>query len=573
MVRALASHARGHWFKSSTAHHCKVMPSSHKVWCRTMITRMVICSLALVLAAWAMPVHAQVPPMPHNFYGNLTINGNPAPVGTKVEARGTGVITGIPGNPITTTKEGKYGDPADPFVQRLIVQGDISQGTPIKFYINGVDTGQTHPFQSDEMTRLDLSVTITTATAPTVTTNTATLLTSTSAVLNGNLLNLGTASSVTVSFEWGTTTGYGSETTPQAMSSTGSFSTTLSGLTPATTYHFRAKVVNNNDTAYGSDTSFTTTTATATATGGGGQTSVASKITSQGVITQSVTAKSEDGICRLTIKDGTKALDKSASPLSQITITPLTELPPLTKNADIIGLAYNFGPDGTIFAPPITLEFNYAPSDIPAGIDEEALVIAYYDKDTVMWVELESTVNRATKTTTASISHFTAFAILGYEVEVPSAPAAFTLSSLTISPAEAKIGETVNISIMVANTGGQSANYKVILKINDKVEVTKEVTVPADTSKRVSFSTTRDVAGTYSVDVSGLTGSFTIKEDQEVPVKEILAVQEPSPTAPAPLLPTPPSVKSFNWAVIGGIIGGVVLLAIVISFVVFVRRV
>ena len=31
VVRALASHARGHWFKSSTAHHRKEMKKWHPV--------------------------------------------------------------------------------------------------------------------------------------------------------------------------------------------------------------------------------------------------------------------------------------------------------------------------------------------------------------------------------------------------------------------------------------------------------------------------------------------------------------------------------------------------------------
>ena len=95
-------------------------------------------------------------------------------------------------------------------------------------------------------------------TPPTVTTNAATGVTTNSATLNGNLTSLGTATSVNVSFEWGTTTSYGSETTPETMTSTGSFDAALSGLTPGATYHFRAKAVGDG-TSYGSDRSFVTT--------------------------------------------------------------------------------------------------------------------------------------------------------------------------------------------------------------------------------------------------------------------------------------------------------------------------
>ena len=87
--------------------------------------------------------------------------------------------------------------------------------------------------------------------------STDTSVTSSSVQLNGNLTALGTASSVTVSFEWGPTTSYGNMTTPEAKSAIGAFTASLTGLTPATTYHFRIKVVGNG-TTYGNDTTFTT---------------------------------------------------------------------------------------------------------------------------------------------------------------------------------------------------------------------------------------------------------------------------------------------------------------------------
>jgi len=99
----------------------------------------------------------------------------------------------------------------------------------------------------------------TSSTPPSVTTNDATNIGSTSATLNGHLDSMGTASSVTVYFEWGTDTNYGHTTTPQIMTSTGDFYFNLEGLTPGTTYHYRAVAVGDG-TTYGSDKSFTTTT-------------------------------------------------------------------------------------------------------------------------------------------------------------------------------------------------------------------------------------------------------------------------------------------------------------------------
>ena len=94
-------------------------------------------------------------------------------------------------------------------------------------------------------------------TPPTVVTNAATNITTTSAILNGNLTSMGTANLVNVSFEWGETINYGNETTPQGLTSAGNFSAPLTGLSPGTTYHFMAKAIGNGSTV-GIDMIFTT---------------------------------------------------------------------------------------------------------------------------------------------------------------------------------------------------------------------------------------------------------------------------------------------------------------------------
>jgi hypothetical protein len=94
---------------------------------------------------------------------------------------------------------------------------------------------------------------------PSVSTLPATGISATGATLNGDLTSLGTADNVWVCFEWGLTDNYGSATTLQGpMGASGTWSYPLSGLTPGTTYHFRAKADGDGGTAYGSDGTFTT---------------------------------------------------------------------------------------------------------------------------------------------------------------------------------------------------------------------------------------------------------------------------------------------------------------------------
>lgn len=81
---------------------------------------------------------------------------------------------------------------------------------------------------------------------PVVTTNEANPVETTSATLNGILVDLGydpatcPSCSCIVWFEWGTTTSYGNSTPVQTMTSTGNFSANISGLSPNTTYYFEA---------------------------------------------------------------------------------------------------------------------------------------------------------------------------------------------------------------------------------------------------------------------------------------------------------------------------------------------
>jgi len=92
----------------------------------------------------------------------------------------------------------------------------------------------------------------------TVTTIGAIGVQATAASISANVDGLGAEDSANVSFEWGTTTDYGNETTPEVRSENGRITANLSDLAPNTTYHFRVKAVGRHGTVYGSDMEFTT---------------------------------------------------------------------------------------------------------------------------------------------------------------------------------------------------------------------------------------------------------------------------------------------------------------------------
>jgi hypothetical protein len=113
----------------------------------------------LVAGAVAGPV------LPAEYYGTVTINGNPAPAGTVV----TAVINNQVAGSITTTNSGIYGG-AGTFAQRLVVAG-TENGQTIQFQINGRKAAQTSTFQSGGTNPLfSLSVEYSPGTTPAATT-------------------------------------------------------------------------------------------------------------------------------------------------------------------------------------------------------------------------------------------------------------------------------------------------------------------------------------------------------------------------------------------------------------------
>ena len=92
-----------------------------------------------------------------------------------------------------------------------------------------------------------------------VSTNTASSISTTGAALNGALTSTGGASGVALTFEYGLTSGYGNVVAgnPPTLSSPGTFSAVINGLTAGQTYHFRAKADGGTaGIAYGSDRTF-----------------------------------------------------------------------------------------------------------------------------------------------------------------------------------------------------------------------------------------------------------------------------------------------------------------------------
>ena len=112
----------------------------------------------------------------------------------------------------------------------------------------------------------------------------------------------------------------------------------------------------------------------------------------------------------------------------------------------------------------------------------------------------------------------------------------------------------MTVTVSIANTGGVEGTCSLVLKINGVKEAEKSVSVTAGKSQNVSFTVSKKDAGSYTVDVDGLTAGFSV-------------------VAPPPVAPAPPEVKApINWPLIAGIIVAVILAGLLVFFLLRRRR-
>jgi hypothetical protein len=91
------------------------------------------------------------------------------------------------------------------------------------------------------------------------------------------------------------------------------------------------------------------------------------------------------------------------------------------------------------------------------------------------------------------------------------APSAqFEVTSLDIKPTEVTVGETANISARVTNTGGTGGVYYATLSVDGEKIVTKDIAMDPGSTQSVTFSLSRDKAGSYEIAVGKRSAMLTV---------------------------------------------------------------
>ena len=129
-----------------------------------------------------------------------------------------------------------------------------------------------------------------------------------------------------------------------------------------------------------------------------------------GVVLESVTVRTADETGAVAIREGITALDREGKPLGEVTVARAAGVPAAPSGTTVL-IALDCGPAGATFNPAAVLTYTLSAEEW-AKIGEGATPkVMWYNSGTGNWQDIPATVNPATRTVTAEVSHFSIYAL------------------------------------------------------------------------------------------------------------------------------------------------------------------
>jgi len=372
---------------------------------------------------------------------------------------------------------------------------------PITFRIYAFNASSTGTFSVD-----NVKFTGTTAQLPTVTTTTpATNITATTVTLSGNVSSAGSSSLTDEGIVYSTsanpTIGTGTQVSA-GTTTVGAFSSSVTGLTGGTLYHYVAYATSSAGTSYGADQTFTTSSATPTISATG---------TLSALSTTYGTASAA----------GTFSVS-GANMTAGILITPPTGFEVSTDNSTFTSTV-TVGTTGTITSTPVYIRLK---SSNAAASYSGNVVLSSSGASTVNVATASSTVSGAPITITASnVNKTYGTAITGaagstaYTITSGALQNSETIGSITVaygtgSAATAAVGTYTGAVTPSAATGGTftAANYNITYATGDIIVGTAAITITANNASKTYGTALTSAAGStaYTITSGALQNSETI---------------------------------------------------------------
>jgi phosphodiesterase/alkaline phosphatase D-like protein len=331
---------------------------------------------------------------------------------------------------------------------------------------------------------------------PAVTTDSATSIVATSATLNGNLDSRGTATTVNVAYEWGTTHRgpYPNTTALQAKTASGAFNASLSGLTSFTVYYYRAKADGGiYGISHGEEMSFITPLTPPSVTTGD-----ATAVTSNSAnLNGTLDSTGRAGTVDVSFQWGTTRGGPYPNPTP-----PHTLGGPASFWSNLSGLSPNTAyyfmakADGGAFdvAYGVEKSFTTVPTPTPTPPTPPT------PPNPLMGVGGQ----------TSHGSSVTGPATTTQPIPLPN----IQVQSASLSVSKVSPGTPVTVTANIANKGTVNGSIRLKLYVNGEEDSRQGVTVESGGNRTVYFTVNRSQPGTYDVYVGGVqAGSFVVADN------------------------------------------------------------
>ncbi len=249
------------------------------------------------------------------------------------------------------------------------------------------------------------------------------------------------------------------------------------------------------------------------------------KTEADGTLREPLTLSDPDGHFVIEVDTGSKITSSDGTPVTRLELSVFKES--MTFPGDIVILSPIYKVTGYIneleiprinFTPPARLTILYDPRDLLENAFPP--FVAYYTVEQGL-VSIDpppgSTVEIGKAK--AQISHASLFVVAAKLVPPPPPlPPKFAVSNLTINPRQGKLGQSVIISLEIANEGEIAGSYQLQLKIDGIVRIIKEITIAAKSREKVSFEIGNLSVGRHRVEMAGLSGNFITVSTAVIPL-------------------------------------------------------
>ncbi|MBM2825617.1 MAG: hypothetical protein HW402_1281 [Dehalococcoidales bacterium] len=250
------------------------------------------------------------------------------------------------------------------------------------------------------------------------------------------------------------------------------------------------------------------------------------KVDTGGTVQETVTLTAAAGDFVIDINKGTRITGPDGMVLERVELGAVgeaTEQPRIEELVDVPKNTVALSPvyeitgyrDGmkvshVNFDPYIVITINYDPGNLP----ENALppfIVNFSQGGSLMRLEPPPDALFELGKAKGVAYHASYFAVM---TEVapppPPLPAHFKVSNLAINPAQARLGQSVSISVDIANDGAVTGSYELYLVIDGIVRAVKGITVEPQSIVTLRFEISNLAAGEHQIKVSGLTGKFRV---------------------------------------------------------------